>query len=461
MKAPGSPPLTYFPAYAGLFAALVLGISCNAYLDIQYRSFGFEVLLWSVFFALTLRRGWLSQGVLTPQGQRGKTIALVIGTIASILIFIPMWGFPRAGLAILAALQTAQNCVLVTRRHLHMGLLVSLIFVLFASSHYRADWTMLFYLIPYLASVVFTLVAEQISRRAQDVRRESLGVGSTRGQWSAILAASTIILATGAVLYAVTPQTSWHALFWKYGQPSLFGQSGEHPGGSPTGGSGEQGLGGGNGDSPNAGEMPGENSGGISPNEMREAARRPGMPQWQSFAINKMADLLEGTTEILKPLRQKLDELHSQAKQWLKENQQAVGLSLLLFLIAALLFAAWRFFRETRPILWLLAHLDYLRLVVMRQQAAGNASATQYYAAMQRLFDLHGLARPETANTREYLARIAREHEHVRHDAEQLTLAFELARYGNDILSSSMREQMRENYRRLFQHIDRIDALSK
>ena len=44
MNTPSSPPLTYFSAYAGLFAALVLGMSCNAYLDIQYGSFGFEVM---------------------------------------------------------------------------------------------------------------------------------------------------------------------------------------------------------------------------------------------------------------------------------------------------------------------------------------------------------------------------------------------------------------------------------
>ncbi len=209
MSTPTSPPLTYFPAYAGLFAALVLGMSCNAYLDIQYRSFGFEVLFWSILFALTLRRGWLSQGAPSPQGEKGKKTTLVIGALLSILVFIPMWGFPRAGVAILALLQAAQNCVLLRRRDLYMGLLVSLILVLFATSHYRADWTMLFYLIPYIVAVVFTLVAEQISRRAQDVRRDSLSAGSTGGQWSAILAATTIILSIGALLYAVTPQTTW------------------------------------------------------------------------------------------------------------------------------------------------------------------------------------------------------------------------------------------------------------
>ena len=461
MSTPTSPPLTYFPAYAGLFAALVLGMSCNAYLDIQYRSFGFEVLFWSILFALTLRRGWLSQGAPSPQGEKGKKTTLVIGALLSILVFIPMWGFPRAGVAILAVLQAGQNCVLLRRRDLYMGLLVSLILVLFATSHYRADWTMLFYLIPYIVAVVFTLVAEQISRRAQDVRRDSLSAGSTGGQWSAILAATTIILSIGALLYAVTPQTTWYSLFWKYGQPGVIGQSGEIQGNNPASGSGEQGQNGNGSGDFGQGGIPGEAQGGISPQEMREAARRPGMPKWQSAAINQLADLVEGTELALTPLRLELDELLNKAKKWLQENQQTLAISLLLLLIAAVLFALWRLLKETRPVLWLLTRLDYLRLIILQNNAADRVNAHNYYAAMLRLFDLHGTARPPQANVREYLAKIAREYGHVYEEAEVLTQGFEQARYGNDKLSPDQLRQMRENYRHLFRHIDCIGALSR
>ena len=62
MKPPTASPLTYFPAYAGLFASLVLAAACNSFLDIQYGTFGFEMLLWAVAFGLTLRLGWRAQG---------------------------------------------------------------------------------------------------------------------------------------------------------------------------------------------------------------------------------------------------------------------------------------------------------------------------------------------------------------------------------------------------------------
>ncbi len=148
MKATRSPALTYFPVYVGLFAALTLAAICNSFLDIQYGAFRFEVLLWSLLFAFTLWIGWRQQGEVSAGGKKAQKVVLVAGLLLTLVLFIPMWRFPRAGLAMLLMLQAAQNCVTVTRRQLYLGLLVSLVAVMFAASHYRADWTMLFYLLP-------------------------------------------------------------------------------------------------------------------------------------------------------------------------------------------------------------------------------------------------------------------------------------------------------------------------
>lgn len=453
MKPPTTAPLTYLPAYAGLFASLLLAAACNSFLDIQYGTFGFEVLMWALAFGVTLRLGWRSRGQISAAGKPAQKMVLLIGIFITVLVFIPVWGFPRAGLAILASLQAAQNCVTVTRRQLHMGLLVSLIMVLFASSHYRADWTMLFYLVPYITAVVFTLVAEQISSRVRDVSRESLGAGSTAGQWAAIVAATTTILAVGATLYAITPQVTRFPLFWKYGQPGHIGNLGNTPGsGQAPGG---QGTGGNvNGEQAEYGEQIAPRSG-LTLKDMREAAHRKGMPKWQSSAIDHLADLAERVGMTLTPIRLGLDELWNDFKKWLKDHRQEIGLSLLTLIVLALLVAAWRLLKEARPGLWLFAHLDYLRLGLLQLHKPGNSGAVQYYAAMQRLLDLHGLDRLPTVNTREYLARICYTHAHLRGEAELLTLIFENARYGNIPVSPVELDLMRKRYRRMF---DRVDA---
>lgn len=456
MKPPTASPLTYFPAYAGLFASLVLAAACNSFLDIQYGTFGFEMLLWAVAFGLTLRLGWRAQGHVSDAGRQGQKMVLILGLIVTVIVFGPLWGFPRAGLAILATLQAAQNCVTVSRRQLHMGLLVSLIMVLFAASHYRADWTMLFYLVPYITAVVFTLVAEQINSRVQDVSRESLGAGSTRGQWAAIVAATTTILLGGALFYAITPQVTWYNLFWKYGQPGNIGSQGNAPGSGQTS-SGQGGGGSAGGDQAEYRDQI-MRRGGLTLQDMRDAARRKGMPRWQSSAIDHLADLAESVEVALTPIRIGLDELWNDFKKWLDEHRQEIALSLLILIVLSLLVAAWRLLREARPGLWLFAHLDYLRLGILKHHAPGNRGAIQYYAAMQRLLDLHGLDRLPKVNTREYLARVYRTHAHLSREAKDLTQVFENARYGDEPVSPSELIQMRERYRRMFHNVDSIDT---
>jgi hypothetical protein len=477
MKSP-SPPLTYKPAYIGLFLSLFLAAVCNTFLDIQYGGFTFETIFWAIVFGITVRIAWRQQGEVTEAGEKAKKTTFIIGMIMSVLIFIPMWGFPRAGLAMLAMLQATQNCVTVNRRSLHMGLLVSAVMVMFASSHHRADWTMLFYLVPYIIAVVFTLVAEQISRRTQDLRRESLGDGSTSGQGVAIVAATLAILTGGALLYSITPQVTWPYLFWKYGQPGNIGflgktpgqgQTGQKPGELGSGGAGtpkdgESGQQNGEGSGKGAGGQPEEGDGEAmlpkggwpSPEDMRAAAKRKGMPQWQSSAIMQMADMTELTQMTLTPIKLGLDELMNDIKEWLKQHWQAIIQTLMSLIVLALLVAAWLLLREARAGLWLRSRFDYLRLGLLRLHAPGNAGAFQYYRALQRLMDVQGLPRLPSTNAREYLAQIGYRYEHLRREMVELTLFFERARYGAQQISRDDLERVHRNYKQVFQRVGQL-----
>ena len=471
MKQPPSPPLTYFPAYFGLFASLTLASACNSFLDIRYGTFGFEFLLWAVVFALTLRLGWRQQGEISDAGRQGQKIMMVVGLIISV-ISVLTWGIPRAGIAILAVLQATQNCVMVTRRQLHLGLLVSVVMVMFAATHFRADWTMLFYLVPYVMAVVFTLVSEQISRRAQDMSRASLGTGSRGGQGMAIVAATATILMGGALLYTITPQVTLPYLFWKYGQPGNLGFLGKTPGAGQMGQRPGD-LGDGGTDSPSGGQQgmsPGQGSGEghelqphggwPTPEDMRNTARRPGMPQWQSAAIKNLADLFEFTDVTLTPIKLGLEELWNNFKNWLKTHWLTMIQTLTAMIMLALFIATWLLLKEARLGVWLLSRFDYLRFGLLGQHAQGNAGAIQYYRALQRLLDLQDLARAPTTNTREYLIQVSRRYEHLRREAAEITIFFERARYGTGEVTPGDLKRMRENYRRMFSGMDITEPAS-
>ena len=281
-------PLTYLPAYIGLFAALMLAVACNAFLDIQYGSFGFEMFFWGLIFGWTLLVGWRQHGQANESGPRQQKIVLLLGLVASVIVFIPMWGFPRAGLYMLVVLQASLNCVTTTRRQLHFGLLVSAVMVMFAAAHYRADWTMLFYLIPYIIAVVFTMVSEQISRRAQDIRQASLGNAAPAGQGLAIAAATSIILALGGLLYLATPQLTWLGLEWRYGQLTNIGFLGEPKEAGKSGQSGGSNEGQGQ-DGDDAGQ--GSGSGGLAMPVREAAAAR------EVALATRPPESLEKTTE--------------------------------------------------------------------------------------------------------------------------------------------------------------------
>lgn len=435
-----SPPLRYLPAYCGLFAAQILALTCNAFLDIRYGSFGTEVQLWAFAFAITLRVGWQQKGEISDRGRRWMRTTLILGMLVSLLLFIPMWRFPRAAIYTLAMLQVSYNCITTSRRHLHLSLLMTLAMVLFAGTHFRADWAMFFYLIPYVAAVVFTLVAEQINRTVSELRRQSLGNQVVGAQGIAIAAATLVILTVGLLLYAITPQVSYPELAWRWGLPgntSATGNAQLNDNGMEAGGGGG-GTGGG-----------GLRPGWPSPDELRATADQTGMPEWQRQAINGLAGLAAGIKPRLKPVIDGLGQLAKKLLEMLNELHNHALRLLYIILALAWLYALWQRLRQSQLPLWLRTRFDYLRLVLLAPPGDLRGART-CYGAMVRLFELRGIRHEALANTREYQTAINAACPRLRQEAEEMTRLFEDARYG---ARSSGRQvaRMQALYRLLFQ----------
>lgn len=472
-----SPSVTYRPAYIGLFASLVLAVTNNVYLDIQYGGFGVEVLVWSLIYFFTLRVAWRQGGQVNQLGRDRQKVWVIVAAVLTVLLFIPMWGLPRGGLYALAALQAALNCVTVDRRRFMMGLMVSVVMVIFATMHPRADWTMLFYLVPYLFAVVFTLVAEQVSRRVREVQRDGLGRNMAGGQGASIVAATASLLAVALFLFALTPQVTWLSLKWKYGQLSNIGilhatkkgadggklelggaggsaeeskraagADGRDPGGDQDFAGGEAGQSLGDGYR----ESLGPQFAWPTPKEMREAAKRPGMPVWQATAITKLAGSIEQLAATIQPLQARLHAMTKLASQWLEVNRQNVIRGLVMFMLLSLLGAACFLMRELRLGLWLRMQMDFLRFGLLGLHAPGNAGARQFFGAMERLFVLNHAEREARLNAREYLTLLQRMHEPLRHEASEMTELFEQARYGDSSVSDGEVARMRQLYRRMY-----------
>lgn len=443
-------PLKYLPAYLGLFASQVLALVCNVFLDIQYGRFATEVLLWTVAIALTLSVGWRQRGEITEAGKRWMRRTLLFGILLTVLIFIPIWGFPRAGLYLLAMLMVSYNCITSTRRHLHISLLISLVMVLYAATHYRADWTMLFYLVPYVVAVVFTLVAEQINSKAGELRQQSLGHQIVGAQGTAIAAATAVILALGLLIYALTPQVTWMSMSWRWGQPTGFSMGdGKLQTGQGGGKSGDDGAVGGSGAAGPIQESGSLRPGWPSPGEMREATTRKGMPEWQRDVINAMADLSEGIGVAMKPVMQSIQQSWNALLEWLKTNRNEIVRSLAMLAMLVLLYVLYKLFREARVGTWLRTRFDYVRLVLLGIHGHDADGARTYYAAMVRLFKLCDIERDSRENTREYLAEINSFYRDLRQQTGEITLHYEDARFGNKSNIGQVK-RMRGLYREIY-----------
>lgn len=440
--------LTHKPAYVGLYLALLLSLACNAFLDIRYGVFAVELVFWAVVQGVTLWVGWRQQGQPQPMGVRWQRWVLGLGFLLFVLIALPMWGLPRAGVYFLAMLQAAQNCVTTQRRQLHFGLLVSVVLVMFATSHHRADWTMLFYLLPYIGVVVFTWVSEQVSRRGQQVQQASLGPLTQGGQLVAVLAASGLIVLLGLVLYSVTPQPTWAYLDWKYGQKTNIGHLNAATSLDGLGQGGNSGAGQGGGMS-----VPGDGGFNLSPlrgwpsvQDMRAAAGRSGMPGWQSQAILGAAALQDVTLQALEPLEMPLKDLLEWLRQWWEQYGDIVPRVLLAALMLAVVALGFWLLEESYAGMWLRSRFDRLYLVELGGAAKGRQGAMQFYRALERVLWLAGTPRSPVASAREYQRDVTRWQRGLDQEMAAMTRLYEQCRYGAQEPGPEQLAQMRQLY---------------
>lgn len=350
----------------------------------------------------------------------------------------------------------------------------------FAAAHYRAEWAMLFYLVPYLFAVVLTLVAEQVGWPAREVQRDEVRPQFAGGQGACIVAASVSLLALAVLLFVLTPQVTWIGLTSPHGQLSRLGwrevkETGADGGRRERGGAGRGdettvragGAGGldGGGDQDLAHGRPGQSLGDgyregddeplawPTPDEMRASARRPGMPRWQGAAMEGIASSLESIERLALPLRASVRTAVRRSAEVLDARRSLLTSALASLVAASLCGAAWMLLRRRRPGLWLQTRFDYLRFAMLGLHAPGNAGARQLYAAMERLFALHCSARAAHLNAREYLILLCREQGSLRNEARAMTELFERARYGAGTLEPPELERMRQTYRRICQAI--------
>lgn len=436
----------YPPVYIGLGLSLVLAIACNSFLDIRYGSFAVEMSLWSGLVAWSLLKSWKCR-FAPPDGRsnRFQRRMAITGLVLFLIVFLPIWGMPRAVSYLLAMLTIASLGAPMTSARLHMSAVAALALVMFAVSHYRADWTLLFYLTPFTLALVFTLVAQQLSRRAEHARNSSLGRQNAPGLAPAAFSATAMILLLGALLYAVTPQQNLLNLSSSWGQARLP-QNGQGPASGPQESQGSDQGGGGAGT-----QLEPDPFGWPGPAAMREAAHRAGMPAWQKDAILQMAELAES----LEPARQSLDEAMAELQAAARQLREQYGIPLLLLLVALilimLLWAFRRYLQELQPALWCRTRLDWLHCNWFPPRAPERHISALYHAAT-RLLALAGEPRQPGWNPREYRDYLRWNRPDLADELAVLTASFEQARYGPpQAPMAAPLHQARQAYRRIWE----------
>ena len=439
--------LKHKSVYLGLVASQLLAVACNVFLDIEYGYFAFEMVFWTCMYAYSIIVAIKQNGVMSEYGSIRMRRLLIFGAILSALVIIPTWGLPRSFIYILAILQVAYNCTTTSRRQLYMGILMSLVIVIFASSHYRADWTMLFYLIPYIIFVVFTIATEQINSKSDELRTSSLSVPRLAGQSMAIASATLSILLVGVLLYLITPQMNIEQLKQGLGNPTAIGHSPTKIDSSksnqpqPT--------------NSQSGFFTNLLSNWPSSNEMRMAAMRTGMPEWQANAINTLADLSDYLSVKLKPTLKNIDDLWDAFKKWLTENALEIIRSISLLVLLCLMIALIILMRESTVANWIRTRIDYLSLGIFQAHGNHEYAVSKYYFATERLFELQHLKRNSHMTVKEYCEEIGKYDSDTRHDLHKLARYFEDARYGEKPCDKSKLAAINLLYRKIYSSLSK------
>jgi len=449
--------LTYLPVYLGLFAAESLAMACNAYIDVSYGSFGSETFVWASVFACGLLVGWRQKGEESPLGKRLTMMALILGAVVCLIYFVPRYVFPRSVVYMLAALQSALNFSTISRRHLLINILISTTLVLFATSHFRANWSMAFYAIPFLIAVAFTLVAEQVNRITANLRQQHRSMRLIGAQGAAIVGATSAIFCLAVLLYALTPQSTLVPPTWQWGQEI---QSPYDDANNPDGGKHGH------------NRRDGQSSESGSAHEMRQMAHSAGMPEWQKSVLLSMARTTEIILGAVKPVRRlwtrvtgvwvkvkrhltdRIDRLGCRLG-WITLGMVVVTIEIPVLSISALLslllfYLLWRMARRARFALWVRTRYDYFQLGILARERIDAEAIRKYYLACERLFALNGMPRSPGMNPAEYRHWLRQSNGPFDKQVEEITAQFEQARYGAGQISERQIKRMRRLYREIY-----------
>lgn len=453
---PDSAPMHPLPLI-GLYWAAIFAICCNAYLDIEHGSFNLEVTCWAIWFAWPLYLAWLQREGANEWGKTWQRGGFVLALVIFIGVILPIWGPIRAsvyGLALVLGVFSI-NCI--NQRRLFFCLTITAVLAITATLHYRADWSMVFFLLPYTIAVIFTLVTQQMQHRFDDANPYA---GKLRqGQGMAILSAGVAIFALAWLLYLLTPQVSQPNLYWKTninGEMKIVtaeelkpgkGQKGQGGQGKPGGT--EQGAGG-EAQAPKTAAERGAMA-------LYKAAERKGMPQWQSEAMQRLGQAMEKMGEA----EQEAEAAFAAAQQAMRQALHQLAnllqhppwwLQFLLAVLLTLLVLLWD--REIRQ--WLRSYVDYFYLVYvlphtpLARWLPRTADEAAYFAALQRLLAWHKVPVTEELTLRTYLQRAVRQHRGCKKEISRLTLLYEEALYAPPANSQARRAKMLRYYQTLF-----------
>ena len=435
--------LTQLRVYVGLFLSQFFAITCNAFLDIEYGIFVYELAFWATIFGFSIYKGWSQNGELNEYGRKWTKRLLILGAILSVVVFLPVWGLPRAGIYALGMLLAAYNCSTTSKRQLYWGLMMTLVMVMFAASHFRADWTMLFYLLPYTVSVIFTIIAEQLSHTHDTVKNQTFVAHTAGSQATAITMATCMILVIGSFLYLITPQKTIMSMHWQWGNPTALSKQSNHLEHGNHSGSA-------NGNASNISIF----SNWLSPHEIRSAALREGMPQWQAAAINLIADGVDLANTTLKPIKKKLDDLWDAFVKWFNSHLQEILLFLVSLSILVILIALFTLAKESMVILWVRTKVDYVLIAFLLPHTNKTQPLMAYYGAIGRLFELQETKRSKFMNAREYVEEIRIFFKDQANDMEKFTRIFEDQRYGKNSETQTSTQLLANLYKSIYKSLN-------
>ena len=194
--------LTYRPLYAGVFALQLVAVVAIAYVAVPSPwSFPFA-LTWAVALGASLAVGYW-----TRHRSRGWTELLPLATGAAVILpWLLIVGSTLAHVVLGLALLAGRNATLSTRRALYFDLaVVAAAFYVTLSAKNLAVLSVIG--VAFLVALVFVLMADYSDRRLAYVRADDAAAHEALAPSLRNTAlATTLVLALGALIYALLPQ---------------------------------------------------------------------------------------------------------------------------------------------------------------------------------------------------------------------------------------------------------------